>query len=199
MLERSVKATPGTAWNYNSGGVWLLGLLLRKVSGQPIEDLAEETLLEPLEIKDWEWDRFQNGEPSTSGGLRLRPRDLAKLGQLVLAAGRWHDRQIVSEGWIKRMIAQQSPRGWWFGFARSYGYLWWQGQSSIGTHEVDWVGGFGLGGQRLYVVPKLDLVVAVTAGLYRASNGGAPDAESLAGDTALNSFVLPGTLGHEWR
>ena len=196
VLERSVKATPGTAWNYNSGGVWLLGLLVRKLSGQLIEEFAKEALFEPLVIRDWEWDRFRNGDPSASGGLRLRPRDLAKLGQLVLDGGVWHGRRIVSSGWIKQMIAQQSPRGWWFGFARSHGYLWWQGRSSIDTHEVDWVGAFGLGGQRLYVVPNLNLVVAVTAGLYSASNGGAPVAESLAGDTTLNSFVLPAALGH---
>jgi CubicO group peptidase (beta-lactamase class C family) len=196
VLERSVEATPGGVWNYNSGGVWLLGLILRKVSGQPLEQFAKEGLSEPLGIKDWECDRFPNGDPSASGGLRLRPRDLAKLGQLVLDGGAWHGRQIVSAGWIKQMTAQQSPRGWWFGFARSYGYLWWQGQSSIGADDVAWVAALGLGGQRLYVVPNLNLVVAVTAGLYGASNGGSPAAESLAGDTALNSFALPAALGH---
>jgi CubicO group peptidase (beta-lactamase class C family) len=76
------------------------------------------------------------------------------------------------------------------------GYLWWRGRSSIGTFDIDWVGALGLGGQRLYVAPSLNLVVAVTAGLYRASNGGSPAAESLAGDTATNSFVLPAVLGH---
>jgi CubicO group peptidase (beta-lactamase class C family) len=50
---------------------------------------------------------------------------------LVLDGGVWHGRQIVSAGWIKQMIAPQSPRGWWFSFARSYGYLWWQGQSEV--------------------------------------------------------------------
>jgi CubicO group peptidase (beta-lactamase class C family) len=93
------------------------------------------------------------------------------------------------------MTAPQSPRGWWFGFARSYGYLWWQGRSSMGGRDIDWIGALGRGGQRLYVVPKLDLVVAVTAGLYQSSQGGAPSAqESLAGDTVLNSFVLPAAL-----
>jgi CubicO group peptidase (beta-lactamase class C family) len=195
VLARPVETTPGTAWNYNSGGVWLLGPILRKVSGKPIEEFAEEALLEPLGIQEEVWDRFPNGDAVTSGGLRLRPRDLAKLGQLVLNGGVWHGRQIVSAGWIKQMIAPQSPRGSWFGFARSYGYLWWQGQSLIGDHDIEWVGALGRGGQRLYVVPTLNLVVAVTAGLYTA-NGGSPAPESLAGDTALNSFVLPAALGH---
>jgi CubicO group peptidase (beta-lactamase class C family) len=194
VLARPVEATPGTAWNYNSGGVWLLGPILRKVSGKPIEEFAEEALLEPLGIQEEVWDRFANGDAVTSGGLRLRPRDLAKLGQLVLNGGAWHGRQIVSAGWIKQMITPQSPRGTWFGFARSYGYLWWQGQSLIGDHDIEWVGALGRGGQRLYVVPTLNLVVAVTAGLY-AANGGSPAPESLAGDTALNSFVLPAALG----
>ena len=195
VLARPVKTTPGTAWNYNSGGVWLLGLILTKVSGQPIEEFAKEALVEPLGIKDEVWDRFRNGDAGTSGGLRLRPRDLAKLGQLVLNGGVWHGRQIVSADWIKQMTAPQSPRGTWFSFARSYGYLWWQGQSLIGDHDIEWIGALGRGGQRLYVVPALDLVVAVTAGLYIA-NGGSPAVESLAGDTALNAFVLPAALGH---
>ena len=157
VLERSVAAVPGTVWNYNGGGVWLLGRILRKVSGQPLDEFAKEALFEPLGIKDWEWQRFPNGDPDTSGGLRLRPRDLAKLGQLVLDDGVWHGRQIVSAGWIKQMTARQSPAGWWFGFARAYGYLWWQGRSSIDGHDIDWVGALGRGGQRLYVVPEFEL------------------------------------------
>jgi CubicO group peptidase (beta-lactamase class C family) len=194
VLARPVETTPGTAWNYNSGGVWLLGPILRKVSGKPMEEFAEEALLEPLGIQEEVWDRFPNGDAVVSGGLRLRPRDLAKLGQLVLDGGVWQGRQIVSAGWIKQMIAPQSPRGLSFSFARSYGFLWWQGQSGIGGHDIEWVGALGRGGQRLYVMPTLNLVVAVTAGLYIA-NGGSPAPESLAGDTALNSFVLPAALG----
>jgi CubicO group peptidase (beta-lactamase class C family) len=195
VLARPVKTTPGTVWNYNSGGAWLLGLLLTKVSGHPIEEFAKEALFEPLGIKDEVWGRFGNGDAGTSGGLRLRPRDLAKLGQLVLNGGVWHGRQVVSANWIKQMIAPQSPHGTRFSFARSYGYLWWQGQSLIGDHDIEWIGALGRGGQRLYVVPALDLVVAVTAGLYIA-NGGSPAVESLAGDTVLNKFVLPAALGH---
>jgi CubicO group peptidase (beta-lactamase class C family) len=122
---------------------------------------------------------------------------LAKLGQLVLDGGVWQGRQIVSADWIKQMTARQSPQSFSFGSWRSYGYLWWQGRSSIDNHEIDWIGAVGRGGQRLYVVPTLRLVVVVTAGLYLESKGGAPSPlENLAGNTALNSFVLPAALGH---
>jgi CubicO group peptidase (beta-lactamase class C family) len=122
---------------------------------------------------------------------------LAKLGQLVLDDGVWHGHQIVSAGWIKQMTTRHSPAGMWFGFARGYGYLWWLGRSSIDTRDVDWVGSLGWGGQRLCAVPKLSVVVAVTAGAYGSSQGGAPSSEeNLAGGTALSSFVLPSALGH---
>ena len=197
VLERSVEVTPGTAWNYNGGGVWLLGLVLRKVAEQPLEQFAKEALFEPLGIQDWEWARFPNADLGTSGGLHLRPRDLAKLGQLVLDGGVWRGRQIVSADLIKQMTARQSPPGFSFGSLRSYGYLWWQGRSSIENRDIDWIGAIGRGGQRLFVVPSLNLLVAVTAGLYLESKGGAPSPlENLVGDTALNSFVLPAALGH---
>jgi len=197
VLERSVEASPGTAWNYNGGGVWLLGFILRRVAEQPLERVATDALFEPLGVEDWEWATFPNGDPGTSWGLHLRPRDLAKLGQLVLDTGVWQGRRIVSAEWINQMTARQSPQGFSFGSWRSYGYLWWQGRSSIDNHEIDWIGAVGRGGQRLYVVPRLRLVLAVTAGLYLESKGGAPSPlENLAGDTVLNSFALPAALGH---
>ena len=102
VLERSAAAAPGTAWNYNSGGVWLLGLILQKVSGRPLDQFTKEALFKPLGIADWAWEGFPNGNSYASGGLQLRSRDLAKFGQLVLNDDGWQGRQIVSAGWISR-------------------------------------------------------------------------------------------------
>ena len=92
--------------------------------------------------------------------LRLRPRDMAKIGQLVLAGGRWKDRQIVSKAWID---ASTTPRM----EATDYGYLWWLGRSPFNGREVRWAGALGRGGQSIRIVPELDLVVVVTAGYYQ--------------------------------
>ena len=71
------------------------------------------------------------------------------------------------------------------GRTSGYGYLWWLGRESVGDRDIDWVGAEGYGGQRLYVVPSLDLVVVVTAGVYRRSY-----AQGLAGTTALDMALL---------
>ena len=71
----------------------------------------------------------------------------------------------------------------------AYGYLWWLGQKSVGDRDIDWVGANGYGGQRLYVVPSLNLDVVVTAGVYRRSYS-----QDLADDTTLG-MVLRGALG----
>ncbi|HJU16842.1 MAG TPA: serine hydrolase [Stellaceae bacterium] len=185
VLAQPLAATPGTIWNYNSGGVELLGIILKKVAKRPLDMFAKEALFDPLGIKHWEWAQF-HGNPIASAGLRLRPRDLAKIGQLVLDRGTWHDRQIVSADWIKGMTAPQLPRWYLFqiGGAYSYGYLWWLGRPWIDGQRFDWVGGLGYGGQRLYVVPSRDLVVAVTAGVYGHSY-----AQNLAGNTTLDMVL----------
>ncbi|MGH7116341.1 MAG: serine hydrolase domain-containing protein [Stellaceae bacterium] len=193
VLAQTLEATPGTEWNYDGGGVELLGAVLKKVTGRQLDRLAKETLFDPLGIKDWEWARLANGEPAASWGLRLRPRDLAKIGQLVLNQGVWHGRRIVSAAWVKEMTASHLPRGWLLesAGASSYGYLWWLGHASIDNRDTDWVAGFGYGGQRLYVVPSQDLVVTVTAGIYKFRGP-----QGLAGDTALDMVLRAAANSH---
>jgi CubicO group peptidase (beta-lactamase class C family) len=180
VLEQPVETTPGERFNYNTGGTDLIGTIIQKATGQQIDVFAWVVLFEPLGITDFEWLGGEGG-PRAGDGLRLRPRDLAKPGQLVLQHGRWHGRQIVPAAWIKDSTAPQiTATG-----ALFYGYQWWLGRSLIRHREIDWIAGSGLGGQRLYIVPREDLVVVVTAGNYKARNQG------LVPTDILNRFVLP--------
>jgi CubicO group peptidase (beta-lactamase class C family) len=47
-----------------------------------------------------------------------------------------------------------------------YGWQWWHGQVRAGGARLSYVAAFGNGGQRIFLVPSLDLVVVVTAGQY---------------------------------
>jgi CubicO group peptidase (beta-lactamase class C family) len=162
VLGRPITATAGKEFFYNTGALRLVSAILHKATGRPLDEFARETLFEPLGITNVEWARVR-GETDAGGGLRLRPRDMAKIGQLVLAGGRWNGRQIVSKAWIDASTTPKLEAT----DGQSYGYLWWLGRSRINGRQVGWVGALGRGGQSIRVVPELDLVVVVTAGYYQ--------------------------------
>jgi CubicO group peptidase (beta-lactamase class C family) len=161
VLEQPMVAEPGGIWRYNNGAGELVGGVVQKATGRQLDQFAKDVLFEPLGITDWEWGRMASGDPGASWGLRLRPRDLAKIGQLVLEGGLWRGLRIVSAHWIEEMTAPQITKPDF-----SYGYLWWRGQSSIEGRAIEWVGGRGWGGQCLSVIPSLAMVIVVTAGAY---------------------------------
>jgi CubicO group peptidase (beta-lactamase class C family) len=162
VLSRAVTAPAGQEFHYSTGALALVSAVVRKTTGRPLDEFARATLFEPLAISGAEWSRVR-GNTDAGGGLRLRPRDMAKIGQLVLANGRWNDRQIVSKGWIDASTAPLIKAT----DNQSYGYLWWLGRSLIQGRQVHWVGALGRGGQSIRIVPKLDLIVVVTAGYYQ--------------------------------
>jgi CubicO group peptidase (beta-lactamase class C family) len=162
-LQQPIVAAPGSEWNYNGGCTELLGAVIHKVSEKPIEEFASETLFAPLGISDVSWSKYPDGIPSAAGGLRLRSRDLAKIGQLVLKRGLWDANQIVSEQWIDEATKPQIGPADRLYF---YGYQWWLGRSLINRQEIAWIAAEGLGGQRLFIVPTLDLLCVLTAGHY---------------------------------
>jgi CubicO group peptidase (beta-lactamase class C family) len=88
---------------------------------------------------------------------------MAKIGQLVLAGGRWNDRQLVSRAWIETSTAPKLKAT----DDQLYGYLWWLGRSRLMGRDILWVGALGRGGQSIRIVPELGLVVVVTAGYYQ--------------------------------
>jgi CubicO group peptidase (beta-lactamase class C family) len=162
VLGLAVTAPAGQGFFYNTGALALLSAIVRKAAGGPLDEFARKVLFDPLGITDFEWSRFK-GDSDAGGGLRLRPRDMAKIGQLVLAGGRWNDRQIVSKAWIEASTTAKLKADDY----QSYGYLWWLRNTRLNGRVVQSIAALGRGGQRIWIVPELDLVVAVTAGYYQ--------------------------------
>ena len=170
VFRRDVTDSPGTVWVYNSGLTELLVAIIEQKTGKRFREFAAEVLFGPLGITNFEWRgpwHWQpKGRPSAAWGLRMRARDLAKIGSLVLHDGVWGNQRIVSSQWMQLSIQHhvmesiQGPRGIY-----GYGFQWWPGRSnSIPAYKI--IAGFGLGGQQLLVVPELHLVVTVFAGNY---------------------------------
>jgi CubicO group peptidase (beta-lactamase class C family) len=140
-LAQPVARSPGQVYNYCGAAPTLLQGVLQKTSGKALDEIAREASLEPLGITDVEWTRFPNGDVRGYGGLRLRPRDLAKIGQLVLNRGIWHGRQIIPADWITESTTPQINGEGIF----LYGYLWWLGRFLVERREIPWIAGSVMG------------------------------------------------------
>ncbi len=162
VLSRPIAAPPGSQFNYNGGGTAVLADILVRATKQPLRDLARASLFAPLGIEDWEWVGDPYRRPLAFAGLRMRPRDLLKVGRMLLDHGQWHGRQIVPAEWVAQSLQPRvaTDRG------LHYGYQWWAGSLDRQGRELNWSGGFGNGRQRLFVVPDLDVAVVITAGDY---------------------------------
>jgi CubicO group peptidase (beta-lactamase class C family) len=160
ILDRPIVSPPGERWTYSGGAVALLGFLIARGSGMTLPEFAYEALFAPLGLGEFEWAHGQDGVPSAASGLRLRPPDLLRIGQMALRGGAWNGRQIVPRAWLDSSFApaidiniEQHVR---------YGRLWYIGE----TGARRWIAGFGNGGQRLYAIPELDVACVVFCGAY---------------------------------
>ena len=110
VLERKMWNKPGQVWNYNSGCTMLLAAVLQKATGKSLLAFAKEALFDPIGIDEFVWTTVQpSGVPAAGGGLRLRPLDMAKIGQLILNHGQWNGAQIVSNKWIEEFDQATIP------------------------------------------------------------------------------------------
>ena len=160
ILGRPMASAPGTAWTYCGGATALVGHLIEQGTGQRLEAFARQRLFAPLGIHDFTWTHGSDGRAAASSGLRLTSRDLARIGQLVLDRGQAQGRRVVPPGWLATSF---KPRAYVESGLR-YGYQWWLG-NLVATGKP-WIGAFGNGGQRLIVIPSLDMAVVILAGNY---------------------------------
>ncbi|MEZ5320014.1 MAG: serine hydrolase [Vicinamibacterales bacterium] len=170
VLGRALVHEPGSTWNYSGGATQVLAAILEHVTGRDLAGYATERLFAPLGISATEWLGDLAGTPSAASGLRLRARDVAKIGSLFLHQGRWNGRQVVPPAWVATAldahIENPDPGSPPFVLRAAYGYQWWINtfQTALGPQDV--MAAVGNGGQRIFVVPALDLVVTLLGGDY---------------------------------
>ena len=149
---------PGEKFEYHSAAPALFGPILEHASGMSVFDFAKKYLFEPLNISHYQWWILPDRSILTAGGLQMRPRDMAKIGYLILSKGLWHGRQILSEEWI-----DISTRAYVSDDELGYGYFWWLCKYKSGNEIYETTFAAGHGGQRILVIPKLKLVAVFTS------------------------------------
>ena len=161
ILERPLTSLPGTQFNYSSASAHLLSLMLTTSSTERLDEFADRELWEPLGITEWMWDSDPQEYSFGGHGVHLRTEDLAKLGLLFLNDGLWSQQEIVPSDWVTQAVEPQFNWGDSFGPLDNldYGYLWWIADAAGYPVYLAW----GWGGQFVFCIPQLDLVIATAA------------------------------------
>jgi CubicO group peptidase (beta-lactamase class C family) len=174
-LDAPMIADPGSQPLYGGANPLILGGILNAVVDEPVEWFAHRTLLEPLGIEDYQFFLDPTGIVYAGGGMHMRPRDMAKYGQLYLGGGVWLGRRILSEAWVRESWGRYGRLAPLDRNGHQYGYLWWHHTYEIGDRTIETVEARGNGGQYVFVVPTLDLVVVITAGNFRTGKTRQPE------------------------
>ncbi|HMI87221.1 MAG TPA: serine hydrolase [Polyangiaceae bacterium] len=155
-------APSGRRFSYCTAGVGTLGGVIERAARRPLAEFANATLFGPLGITQANFHYSPVGLAFTGGGLELRSRDLLKLAQLYLDGGTWKGVRVISESWVKRSVLPHARSD----DKSEYGYLWWL--RSFSANGKTWPVWFmsGNGGNKVVVVPGLQLVAVLSSVNY---------------------------------
>ncbi|MEM6895202.1 MAG: serine hydrolase [Bacteroidota bacterium] len=171
---------PGQQSAYCTMGTVLLGAILEQVSEQSLETFAHAHLFEPLSISNYQWGHTSKENViSSAKRLYLTPRDMAKIGILLLNQGKWDDQQIVSRNWVGEMTKAQTQLA-----GLRYGYLWWNIPFSDGIQVHNAKVAMGNGGQYIIVLPDVPLVIVFTGNAFNSKKDKLPL-------TWVQQYILP--------
>lgn len=185
LLDLPIDADPGTNFVYNTAGSVAIGQALENSVGVPMADFAAVHLFAPLQIVDVRWGETPTGLPNGGSGLFLSTRDMAKFGQLFINSGVWNGEQVISADWITRSVQPYTTLTWTD--TSGYGYQWWIDRFFVNGQQIDSYSTRGYGGQYIFCVPSLQLVVTFTGSNY--GNDGAGQSFEM-----MQQYILPAML-----
>lgn len=156
-LNQPLVAQPGTRMLYSTGSTHLLSAIITRASGMSAKQFAQENLSQPLGFSMSYWSQDPQGIYFGGNDMEMTPRQMLAFGRLYLNDGRVDDEQVISKSWVQNshQPRARSPRGQ----GRFYGYGWWLRDLAGMQVPVAW----GYGGQLIFVVKELDLVVVATS------------------------------------
>lgn len=157
---------PGGGMIYSTGSTHLLSAVLARVGGKPVRTLARDWLGPQAGFAIASWDTDPQGLHFGGNQMAMTPRSLLAFGEIYRNHGRASSgAQLIPASWIAQSWVTRT-RSVYTG--DGYGYAWFARR--IGDHDVRFA--WGHGGQMLYIVPSLNLTVAMTSDETAAAGSG---------------------------
>lgn len=163
-ITRPMVEEPGGSMQYSTGTSHLLSSILTEATGVSTLAYAREKLAQPLGIELRSWTSGPQGIYFGGNEMRMTPRQLLRFGELFLNGGVYDGRRIISEEWIRRSWIPRTQSRF---NSHRYGYGWWIKEAR--GHPVYFAWGYG--GQYLFLVPDLELIVVTTSAADASRSG----------------------------
>jgi CubicO group peptidase (beta-lactamase class C family) len=182
-LRQPLIGQPGGSMIYSTGSSHLLSAIITRRSRVSTYAFAERYLARPLGIDLRPWQTDPQGIFFGGNDMYLMPRDMLKIGTLLLDKGSVRGRQLVPRAWLDSSIVPRtvSPFN-----GNRYGYGWWIRNAQ--GHDVIYAWGYG--GQFIFVVPDLELVIVATSDAEARREWGHTDAlHSIVEDEIVPAFA----------
>jgi CubicO group peptidase (beta-lactamase class C family) len=187
-LDLPMVSAPGETSFYCTAGINLMGGAIQRATGMSLLRFFQETFADPLEISSYQMILSPTDDVYMGGGIRLRPRDFLKLGQVYLNGGTWKGTRLVSQDWVRQAAAAHAT----INQPGDYGYGWWRQTFKVRGKSIDTFFASGNGGQMLFVIPQLEMTVMMQAGNY--SDGRTRNAFR---DRFMGEFVIPAAMASQ--
>lgn len=187
LLAKPLFSEPGTVFDYDNCNTNILGRIISKAVHERIDFFAKENLFYKLGIESCQWQIVRNDIILCSGDLHLRPRDMAKFGLLFLNKGNWKGEQIISSQWCDvstSSFINPNDYNHEFTWANGYGFQWWQKTFYSGSKSYPSYFAAGWGGQHIFIIPLLNMVIVTTAGNWY-------DPEIISPFSIVSDYIIP--------
>ncbi len=193
ILSLPMVSIPGKEFKYNNNCTNLLGDIIYSLENKQADEFAKEVLFSKLGISNYKWER-ENGVVHCYSDLHMLPRDMAKIGWLVLDEGRWKGEQIVPRKWVAESTQPHVAESPFFDYGYQWWYRskqnksWWDNPVHGSKDEHDMFLALGYGGQYIMVIRDLNMVIAITSSDYNEGNGMAHQKTPLVIDEVVPLF-----------
>jgi len=161
MLKENPNEKPGSTFNYTSLNTEVLGFVIEKATGMPLNKYLEEKIWKKIGTQSDAFFYRAKAQPDQCafGCFNSTVRDYGRFGLMMMNGGTLAGNQVVSENWVKEATTPAK-------FATplqdsenlGYGYQWWIPSDGGGAYK-----GMGIFGQILYINPEKHIVIMQTA------------------------------------